>query len=351
LAQPIIEKEPLTAIIFLSAFVSINLGMLNLILTVIVDRASEARADDESQRVIEKKNEFDRAKNKLTKLCARMDEDHSGCLSLEEFENGWDTLPEFQAIMRIMDVDKEDIKTVFNILDEDRSGTVTYAEFVDQLYKMKAQESHTLLIFIKHYLTDVRIKVTEQLQLFKEEVLMQETHQKEEFEELKRIFCPGPQGRSQGVSRQISPGSPRRDDHRKEEGETVWSSEGTSQGQPLARKSNRITNAQASSLVDGILEPLTKYLDEQFGLIREEAAARSKQQAILNESLSQIVSRSYSNGFCAEISKEIGAVVVPVVVDPTSKVNVQAADDDSGLVVPVQVIRPGMSSGRPQFMM
>mmetsp|Transcript_49864 Transcript_49864/g.154019 ORF Transcript_49864/g.154019 Transcript_49864/m.154019 type:complete len:167 (-) Transcript_49864:124-624(-) len=77
--------------------------------------------------------------------------------------------------MMIMDVGKEDLKVVFEILDSDRSGTVSYTEFVEQLHKMRCHESHTLLVFVKHYVSDVHRKVSEQLDLMKNDLLVKTT--------------------------------------------------------------------------------------------------------------------------------------------------------------------------------
>merc|ERR1719409_1016195 len=57
-----------------------------------------------------------------------------------------------------MDIGEEDIVAVYNILDSDNSGTVMYQEFVEQLWKMKSTDQQTMLIFIKYYVTDIRLK-------------------------------------------------------------------------------------------------------------------------------------------------------------------------------------------------
>ena len=41
------------------------------------------------------------------------------------------------------------MNVVWAMLDSDGSGEVSYDEFVEQLYKMKNDDSHTLLVFIK----------------------------------------------------------------------------------------------------------------------------------------------------------------------------------------------------------
>jgi voltage-gated sodium channel len=183
-AHPIIKRQPMMGFVFMAAFCIIHLGVLNLILTVIVDGAEQARADTLEEQVMKKKAECNIARDKLLQLCARMDEDGSGELALEELEAGYKANAEFASILHLMDVGIDDLEMVFSILDEDRSGTVTFAEFVDQLHKMKTQESHTLLVFIKHYVNEIREKVTEQLGLVRHDLMTKMGDHEERVSEL-----------------------------------------------------------------------------------------------------------------------------------------------------------------------
>jgi hypothetical protein len=56
-------------------------------------------------------------------------------------------------------------------MDEDGSGDVSYEEFVDSLYRMKSQNSRTLLVFIKYYVLEMRRNVQEELELLKGDIL------------------------------------------------------------------------------------------------------------------------------------------------------------------------------------
>merc|ERR1712070_533245 len=112
-----------------------------------------------------------------------------------------------------MDVDIDDLELVFSILDEDQSGTVTSAEFVDQLHKMKTQESHTLLVFIKHYVNEIREKVTDQLALIEDDILTKMDDHEQRVSELlaiakdpkiKKQMSLVPRGLSRGRTRSIS---------------------------------------------------------------------------------------------------------------------------------------------------
>merc|ERR1719247_1829753 len=81
---PIIEKHPWTAIFFGAVLVSVNLGLMNLILSVIVDKAQQARSEDAKWQMQEKEEQFMKTKKKLISVCKELDADNSGKLTLDE---------------------------------------------------------------------------------------------------------------------------------------------------------------------------------------------------------------------------------------------------------------------------
>jgi len=167
---PIIERHPWTAVFFTAVLVSVNLAILNLILAVIVESAQEARQNDLHTLAVARDRAFVEAKRRLVELCETMDVDMSGCLSLDELLQGYDNVAEFRDLLTMMDLKKKDMSIVFHILDEDKSGTVQYAEFAEQLHKMKNEDMHTLLVFVKFYVSEIRVNVHDQLTLLKYEV-------------------------------------------------------------------------------------------------------------------------------------------------------------------------------------
>jgi len=167
---PIIEAAPLSAVYFLLVFISVHLAILNVILAVIVDSALKVSQDD-AQEVIKKKTaEFDAVKAKLKQICHEMDADESHDLSLQELLEGFDSNIPFRNELSSMDVKKDDMHAVFGILDSDNSGKVNYDEFIEELHKMKTHDAHTLLVFIKFYVVEVRKLVLEQLRVFRDDV-------------------------------------------------------------------------------------------------------------------------------------------------------------------------------------
>jgi len=156
----IVEAAPWTMLFFMLVLVTINLLVINLILAVVVEKAQEAHVE-ESQEVVrqqakEKEEQMKRAQAELVKLCYQMDQDKSGNLTLDELLNGYDTDEYFANLLKSMDISRDDVRIVFNILDQDSSGDIDYVEFVDQLHRLKSQDEHTLLIFIMHYVKELQ---------------------------------------------------------------------------------------------------------------------------------------------------------------------------------------------------
>lgn len=157
---PIIEHHPWTYVLFLGVLVTVSFAIMNLMLAVIVDSAQEARRLSDWDIAMQKEAATSEAKDALTKICEEIDEDGSGSLCLQELFDGYDNHLEFQRCFRVMDIGRDDVGVVFSILDNDSSGSVDYHEFVNELYRMKSHDIHTMLVFIKHYVTELDHKIT-----------------------------------------------------------------------------------------------------------------------------------------------------------------------------------------------
>eukprot|EP00446_Apocalathium_sp_SHHI-4_P051201 CAMPEP_0177373138 /NCGR_PEP_ID=MMETSP0368-20130122/43433_1 /TAXON_ID=447022 ORGANISM="Scrippsiella hangoei-like, Strain SHHI-4" /NCGR_SAMPLE_ID=MMETSP0368 /ASSEMBLY_ACC=CAM_ASM_000363 /LENGTH=238 /DNA_ID=CAMNT_0018836585 /DNA_START=1 /DNA_END=717 /DNA_ORIENTATION=- len=58
--------------------------------------------------------------------------------------------------MSLMGVEKKDCTNVFGILDRDGSGDVDYDEFVEEMYRMKNDDVHTMVMFTKHHVQEIK---------------------------------------------------------------------------------------------------------------------------------------------------------------------------------------------------
>jgi len=158
LALPLIERRPWTALIIIPALLSLELGLLNVVAAVIVDRQAQARQDDEKFLHQMREEELKKSYGRLQALFTSMDDDGSGSLTLEELIESYRTHSEFKELMELMDITEDDLPIVFQILDKDGSGDVNYGEFVEQLNTLKTTNSHTLLVLIKH----LALRISEQ---------------------------------------------------------------------------------------------------------------------------------------------------------------------------------------------
>eukprot|EP00927_Polykrikos_kofoidii_P006695 TRINITY_DN12706_c0_g1_i3.p1 TRINITY_DN12706_c0_g1~~TRINITY_DN12706_c0_g1_i3.p1 ORF type:complete len:701 (-),score=93.68 TRINITY_DN12706_c0_g1_i3:155-2221(-) len=149
LALPLMEFFPATGLILILTFISVQLGLVNVIAAVIVDRQTQSRVDDESLTHAVHQEELVRSYQKLQSLFTKLDRDRGGSLSLQEILVSYDTVEEFRHMLELLDIQKQDLPLVFEIMDADQSCDVTFTEFVEKLHYIRFLNDHTLLVFIK----------------------------------------------------------------------------------------------------------------------------------------------------------------------------------------------------------
>jgi hypothetical protein len=157
--QPIIEEFPVTAVFFLTVYVSVGLAIMNLILGVVVNVATEARERLMKEEENEKLLMANESLSALLVMCQEMDDDGNDELTFAEIREGFDTNIAFRETLADMDIGRDDLQIVWTILDSDKSGTVTSKEFVTQIYRMKNSDSQFMLAYIKFYITEIKDKL------------------------------------------------------------------------------------------------------------------------------------------------------------------------------------------------
>lgn len=167
---PIIEHRPSTAIFFLTLLFTVHVGLMNLLLAVLVERASSARASDVAAIEAEEEAEAKVVKHKLVTMCREMDLDSSGELSLEELLHGYKNHADFRLIMHSMDIEERDMAQVYRMLDDSKDGSVAYEEFAEALWKMKSTDDHTLLLLVKFDLFELKVAVDAEMELLKKNI-------------------------------------------------------------------------------------------------------------------------------------------------------------------------------------
>lgn len=160
---PIIEHFPASSIFFILVLLSVGLAILNLILAVIVNVATQTQSDIVSSDKAKIKLERQDAQNNLLTVCKDMDSDNSGQIAKEELFTGYDENPTFRTVLDAMEINREDLDVVWTILDSDRSGSISCAELVDGVYRMRESDSQTMLAFVKYHVMQMRQRMEDQV--------------------------------------------------------------------------------------------------------------------------------------------------------------------------------------------
>lgn len=167
---PIVEAYPWTALYFSAVLLVVGMAIMNLILGVIVNVADEARKN--MQKTMDDEQIVARleTRNHLVSMCASMDADGSGEVTKAELSEACTSGGDFSKCLEDMDIGIEDLDVLWTILDSDRSGNVSVDEFVTQVYRMKSSDTQFLLAYIKFYVTDIRHRLQDDLNLLMQNI-------------------------------------------------------------------------------------------------------------------------------------------------------------------------------------
>jgi len=148
ISTPVIEEEPGLALFFVGLALIIFMGYGNLIVGVIVERAMEAREQDkEYQKAVQKSEELETKKD-LIEVCRHLDADMSGTLTKDELMSNVGT--KMATALEQLNLKEKDLEVAFDCIDADKSGHISYIEFVEQLFDIKHTDMKMMLTFIRH---------------------------------------------------------------------------------------------------------------------------------------------------------------------------------------------------------
>jgi Ca2+-binding EF-hand superfamily protein len=160
---PLIEAHPSTVPFFAGVFLTVGMGILNLILGVVCNVFNLAHdrivAEMENEKVMAKME----SKNHLLDICKEMDTDESGELTWAELAAGFEHEEDFRETLAAMDITEEDLDILWSILDSDRSGKISYSEFVSQVYTMTSSDTQFMLAYIRYYVTKIRDTIVDNI--------------------------------------------------------------------------------------------------------------------------------------------------------------------------------------------
>eukprot|EP00929_Paragymnodinium_shiwhaense_P008663 TRINITY_DN11262_c0_g1_i2.p1 TRINITY_DN11262_c0_g1~~TRINITY_DN11262_c0_g1_i2.p1 ORF type:complete len:706 (+),score=62.51 TRINITY_DN11262_c0_g1_i2:234-2351(+) len=148
---PLIREDAASAIIMIGALLVTNLGLLNTIAAVIVDRQVQARVEDTAFMAAVASDELRESLKLLQTIFKQMDESGDESIALNELEDYYESNEVFRSILNQLDIHRPDLPVVFKMLDKDNTGDVSFTEFVNGLHHIKNENMHTLMVFTRHY--------------------------------------------------------------------------------------------------------------------------------------------------------------------------------------------------------
>lgn len=155
--RPLVERNKGYFWLMSIAFVTVQLGLLNLILAVIVDTAAQVREADVQEKAEERQAEIEEARSNLLKLCKSVDEDDSGDITHEELLYSFDTNLQFKGVMNLLGLERNDMERMMSLMDVDDSGSLSYGELVDCIAKAGRHDIAATTMMMQLELKEIRL--------------------------------------------------------------------------------------------------------------------------------------------------------------------------------------------------
>eukprot|EP00930_Biecheleria_cincta_P071979 TRINITY_DN5941_c0_g1_i3.p1 TRINITY_DN5941_c0_g1~~TRINITY_DN5941_c0_g1_i3.p1 ORF type:complete len:647 (+),score=121.09 TRINITY_DN5941_c0_g1_i3:39-1979(+) len=152
---PIIHKSHATACFFVVSLVLIQLGTINLIMAVVIQKAQEAHANDVETKLNQITMEKKRAESRLNEFCEAMDNDQNGTIGLDELKDFYQSSAEMREVFDTLDMTFEDCESLFNLMDKDHSGDLSYQELVNCIGRANSNDIPRHVMSMKLMLQDI----------------------------------------------------------------------------------------------------------------------------------------------------------------------------------------------------
>jgi len=160
LIVPIISYYPITIVFFVSTISTTQLLILNLILAVIVERASVAREEDLHEMAVMQAKKAAITQAQLRRSLAQMDRDGSGTINRTELFASYDSHEEIEEHFTALGVDRRFLTTLFELMNHDGTGEVPYREFVCNLYQFKNHDPLHVTLVLAQQMRQLQAHIT-----------------------------------------------------------------------------------------------------------------------------------------------------------------------------------------------
>jgi len=158
---PLIKENVSAAAFILTCVALVYLGFSNLVLSVIVDKANEARMQDTTYQALVARKMREKAQQELESLWQEVDVDGSNTVTLEELRQMHETSENFKIYFKSHNIDMELLTYAWSVMDPDGDGQCDFHEFAETLVRLRSTDAGPATAFMKHQLGHVVAELSE----------------------------------------------------------------------------------------------------------------------------------------------------------------------------------------------
>mmetsp|Transcript_7876 Transcript_7876/g.18829 ORF Transcript_7876/g.18829 Transcript_7876/m.18829 type:complete len:672 (+) Transcript_7876:71-2086(+) len=170
-AVPMIQDQPWAIIIFGGSLLTVQLGFANLVLAVIVERARQAHEEEQRQNLNEQVKKRRDAEKRLLDMCKAIDVDQDGILTLEELMDAYVENEDFRKTLTLLEIDETDLLCLFDLMDADRSGDLTYEEMISCIHKSETNDLKRQMMMVKLQVQDIWLRIRDTFLTQQEDII------------------------------------------------------------------------------------------------------------------------------------------------------------------------------------
>mmetsp|Transcript_72368 Transcript_72368/g.192930 ORF Transcript_72368/g.192930 Transcript_72368/m.192930 type:complete len:453 (-) Transcript_72368:97-1455(-) len=212
IARHVISQQPMMVLFFIVYLMFTQFGLLNLVVGVIVENTLAAAHNNEEKIKKQKEKERLRVLQHLRDVFEMADEDGSGTLTIDEFREAIRN-PEVANKLKLIDLPVSDAEELFIVLDHDGSGELSVDEFIGGCVRLKGNAKSKDLLAVQISVESLGKRLDwleEKLEASENKIISLDTKTLKMEKQARQIFSdPNQRGRKVGGAvRQRQPPAP-----------------------------------------------------------------------------------------------------------------------------------------------
>eukprot|EP00400_MALV-I_sp_L67-5_P000018 gene18-393_t len=200
-ARHVISQQPEMVVFFILFLMFTTFGLLNLVIGVIVENTLAAARNNEEKIRKQQERERTRVLGHLRDIFDLADEDCSGSLTIDEFREALSN-PDVENKLKLIDLPVSDAEELFIVLDHSGDGELSVDEFIGGCVRLKGNAKSKDLLSVQISVESLakRLDVLEdKLQISEDKVLCLDQKTLKMAKQARQVFVDAVASRNKGV--------------------------------------------------------------------------------------------------------------------------------------------------------